>query len=373
LEYLEWCEDMQMEPVLAVYAGYALGDVRDAREDQMPAVLQEALDMLEYCMGPTSTRHGALRAQHGHAKPVQIKFVEIGNEDWFSATYDYRWKVMYEGMKKRYPNITYISTVYDERRASKTDSETKARPMQLPPGTMWDTHHYEEPKYFLKNFNFYDNWQEREGQPGVGVLLGEYSVYEKDTLRGSIDWNQKDNEGHMQYPQLLSALAEGVYALGGERNPNTVWMSSYAPSLMRLESSSWTPNMLYFTTDQTKTVRSPSYWQQWMFGQWRGTHTLAVEARGAFNPLFWVASADEGRVYLKVINVGNETVPLTVSVGAEYVRANATILTSESANDANDFTTRGRVTPKQIPMSVEKSRMQWDVPRWSITVVQFGQ
>ena len=24
LEFLEWCEDLQMEPVLAIYAGYSL-------------------------------------------------------------------------------------------------------------------------------------------------------------------------------------------------------------------------------------------------------------------------------------------------------------------------------------------------------------
>ena len=365
LEYLEWCEDMKMEPVLAVYAGYALGGVRDAKKDKMPAVLQEALDMLEYCMGSVSTRYGALRAKHGHPKPVQIKFVEIGNEDWFSDTYDYRWKIMYEGLRKRHPNITYISTVYDEK---------KGKRMQLPPGTMWDTHHYQEPQYFLKNFNFYDHWQERERQPGVGVLLGEYSVFQEDTAGGDIDWS-RSKPTHMRYPRLLSALAEGVYALGGERNPGTVWMSSYAPSLMRREASSWTPNMVYFTTDQTRTVRSPSYWQQWMFGRWRGTHALAVEARGALNPLFWAASIDEGRgeVYLKLINVGAEAVPLTVDVGGEYGRANATILTSESVNDANDFDSKDRVRPRTIDVGVEKGKMQWQVPRWSITVVQYSR
>ena len=32
LEFLEWCEDMKAEPVLAVYAGYSLkGDARQSR------------------------------------------------------------------------------------------------------------------------------------------------------------------------------------------------------------------------------------------------------------------------------------------------------------------------------------------------------
>jgi alpha-N-arabinofuranosidase len=78
---------MEIEPVLAVFAGYALGgNQKDVPEESMRPILQEALDQLEYCMGPTSTRWGSMRAQHGHPEPFPINFVEIGNEDWFSKT-----------------------------------------------------------------------------------------------------------------------------------------------------------------------------------------------------------------------------------------------------------------------------------------------
>jgi alpha-L-arabinofuranosidase len=78
---------MKIEPVLAVFAGYALGGAqRDVKEDAMGPILQEALDELEFCMGSTSTKWGAVRAKLGHPKPFPIKFVEIGNEDWFSTT-----------------------------------------------------------------------------------------------------------------------------------------------------------------------------------------------------------------------------------------------------------------------------------------------
>ena len=72
LEFLYWTEDMEIEPVLAIYAGYSL-DGNSYPEDQMDEVLQSALDELEYCMGDTSTKYGALRAQHGHPEPFSIK------------------------------------------------------------------------------------------------------------------------------------------------------------------------------------------------------------------------------------------------------------------------------------------------------------
>jgi alpha-N-arabinofuranosidase len=297
LEYLQWCEDMEMEPVLAVYAGFSLDvygqEGTSYTPEQMQSALQEALDELEYCMGSVSTKYGALRAQHGHPEPFPIKFVEIGNEDWFSTTYPYRWKMLYEGLKKVHPNITYISTTFDEHKKYK---------ISLPPGTMWDTHHYEEPQFFLRNFNQFDNWQRNTNNSDVGILLGEYSVFQVNTPSGVVNFG-KPKDIHVAYPRMLSAIAEGVYALGGERNPSVVRMSSYAPSLQNLNAFNWTPNMILFTARAKETVLSASYWQQWMFGRFRGTHTLPVtNSEGDFNPLFWAASIDAptGIVYVKV-------------------------------------------------------------------------
>ena len=77
LEFLEWCEDMEMEPVLGIYSGYSLSEQGYEGASyplhDMHLVLQEALDELEYCMGDTSTKHGALRSSHGHPEPFRIK------------------------------------------------------------------------------------------------------------------------------------------------------------------------------------------------------------------------------------------------------------------------------------------------------------
>ena len=77
LEFLKWTEDMQLKPVLAIYAGYSLY-IKGAKgvsypEDRMGQVVQDALNELEYCMGNLNTIYGALRRQHGHPKPFKIK------------------------------------------------------------------------------------------------------------------------------------------------------------------------------------------------------------------------------------------------------------------------------------------------------------
>ena len=54
MEYLNWCEDMEMEPMLAVYAGYSL-DHNFYPPQNMDEVLQEVMDELEFCLGDKST------------------------------------------------------------------------------------------------------------------------------------------------------------------------------------------------------------------------------------------------------------------------------------------------------------------------------
>lgn len=90
MEYMYWCEDMDLVPVLGVYAGFSLdvvnwdaGNSTDANElpiSMMGPILQEALDELEFLVGAEETYWGGKRAEYGHPEPFEVPFVEIGNE-----------------------------------------------------------------------------------------------------------------------------------------------------------------------------------------------------------------------------------------------------------------------------------------------------
>ncbi|ETN40300.1 uncharacterized protein HMPREF1541_04576 [Cyphellophora europaea CBS 101466] len=322
MEYLYFCEDVGMEPILGVYAGYSLDNYGAGEtsfpEDQMYLVLEDILNELEFITGNTSTTWGAYRAELGHPEPFVLNFVEIGNEDWFSSSYGYRFPYLYQGIKDAHPNLTLISSAYDERDYN----------LSIPAGAIWDTHHYEEPSYFLTNFDFYDNWQEETGNEGVGVFIGEYSVFQIDTPDGEVNFS-RPADIHIEYPQLLSIIGEGVYLLGAERNPDVVRLSGYAPSFCNLNSVDWDPDLVSFTANYNETVLSASYYLQQLFAHYHGTETLPVtNPEGDFNPLWWSASIDTGSnaVYFKVINSGNSSVALTIDIGADYTGVNGTIL-----------------------------------------------
>ncbi len=293
---------MEMQNVLAIYSGYSLSDNGESNcaefpptDEAMYPLLKEALDELEFCMGSIDTYWGAKRAEYGHPNPFVISHVEIGNEDFFGKDYPFRFQYLYNGLSAVYPNITYISTAYDENADYTID---------IPAGAMWDTHHYEPPEFFIDGFDFYDNWQESTNNTNVTVFIGEYSVFQIDTPSEVVNFSDP-SDIHISYPRLLSAIAEGVYLLGAERNPNVVKLSSYAPSLQNWNWYNWTPNLVAFDADPTHTVLSVSYYMQKLFNSYRGTDSVEItNSKGDFGPLYWAAAMTGSEsVFLKVMLV----------------------------------------------------------------------
>ncbi|MGA2340713.1 MAG: alpha-N-arabinofuranosidase, partial [Terracidiphilus sp.] len=107
LEFLEWCEDLKMQPVLAVYAGYSLEQEHVDPGPALEPYVQDALDEIEYVTGDADTKWGAERVKDGHPAPFPLRYVEVGNEDQFdhSHSYDGRFAQFYHAIKQRYPDL----------------------------------------------------------------------------------------------------------------------------------------------------------------------------------------------------------------------------------------------------------------------------
>ncbi|KAF8880022.1 glycoside hydrolase superfamily [Infundibulicybe gibba] len=86
LDYLNWCEDVGMEPIMAVWSGFALGGTSVA-ETQLGPYIQQAIDQINFVIGdPSKSAAAALRASLGHPAPFALTYVEVGNEDFFAAS-----------------------------------------------------------------------------------------------------------------------------------------------------------------------------------------------------------------------------------------------------------------------------------------------
>ncbi|KIJ30509.1 glycoside hydrolase family 51 protein, partial [Sphaerobolus stellatus SS14] len=160
LEYLLWIEDMGMQPIMAVWAGYSLNGASIAANGLTPFI-QAAKDQIDFVIGdPVKNAMGAKRAALGHPAPFTLNFVEVGNEDFFSSTYNYRWSEFVGNLSVEYPKIKFIAT------------GTTFNPPLTPNPQAWDVHVYQTPQWFAQNSFIYDGFERN----GTIYFEGEYAA-----------------------------------------------------------------------------------------------------------------------------------------------------------------------------------------------------
>ncbi|HEY0244589.1 MAG TPA: alpha-L-arabinofuranosidase C-terminal domain-containing protein [Mucilaginibacter sp.] len=242
LEFLEWCEDAKMEPLLAVYAGYSLrGDHVDAGPLLKPYV-EDALSEIEYVMGDVHTYWGAKRAADGHPAPFKLTDIEIGNEDWFdkSNSYDGRFNQFRSAIKAKYPQLRCISTIADAQ-YPKLMVTTGPKPAML------DEHYYRNAWEMEEDATHYDKYDRK----GPKIFVGEWA-----TREGAPTTN------------LNAALGDAAWMTGMERNADLVERSCYAPMFVNVNTATATaPKAWQWDSDligynALTSFGSPSYYVQ---------------------------------------------------------------------------------------------------------------
>lgn len=230
MEYLQWCIDMEMEPLLAVWSGLSFNGGKVVQGDALNPYVQDILDELEFLLGDSNTHYGALRAKYGRREPYVINYIEVGNEDNLSggcASYKSRFMDIYDAIHTAHPHITIIAST----------AQANCLPEPLPQGVYTDTHHYLTPDQFVKNFNEWDNVPRVDGH---GVLVGEYA-------------STTQNNGQQTYwSNMQGSCGEAVYMIGMERNSDLVKMASFAPLLEHFDMAQWSVSYFPLCSERTR-------------------------------------------------------------------------------------------------------------------------
>lgn len=239
-EYLQLCEDLDMEPLYVCNCGMTCQArmevlMEGELQDEM---LQDTLDAIEYAIGAPDTKWGALRASMGHPEPFKLNYIEIGNENWGPA-YEERYQRWYQTLTEKYPHLICIANSHLEEKGL--------------PAPIVDEHYYDTAEYFAENTHFYDDYDRK----GPKIFIGEVAVVRGFTA------------------QLYGALAEAAYFTGVEKNQDVVTMVSYAPLLENVHYQSWFPNLIRF--DGHHSAGIPSYYVWKMFGNNRGDYVVEDE------------------------------------------------------------------------------------------------
>ena len=341
LEFLGWCEDLKMQPVLAVYAGYSLQQEHVNPGPELAPYVQDALDEIEYVTGDGSTKWGAERAKDGHPAPFALSYIEVGNEDWFdrSKSYDARYAQFYDAIKAKYPALQLIAT-----------TPVKGHTMDVV-----DDHYYKRAEQFFADVHHYDNADRK----GPKVFVGEWATREGTPT-----------------PNMGAALGDAAWMTGMERNSDLVILSSYAPLLGNVNPNGmqWQADLIGYNANSS--YGSPSYYAQAMFASHVGTEIVASELQGAGDRLFYSVTRDaaKGVLYLKLVNASSVAQEIKVSLaGATGVKPTAKMIQLSAGTTAatNTIDDPKRVVPAESTVKVGKDFAR-TLPGYSIEVLEIA-
>ncbi len=271
-EYFQFCEDIGAKPLPVVPAGVCcqnsgnyLGLVPRGQQgipmDEMPAYVQEVLDLIEWANGPADSEWGSKRAAAGHPEPFGLEYLGVGNEDQITEVFRERYKMINDAVKAKYPEIMVIGTTGPATEGRDYEEGWKfARQEKLP---MVDEHGYRSPTWFWQHLERFDVYDRNESK----VYLGEYAAHDQDRAN-----------------TLRSALSEAAYNIGLERNADHVRLASYAPLLSKQGRTQWRPDMIYF--DNVSITRSLNYYVQQMFDLNQGDvyHPTTITVKAGDKP-----------------------------------------------------------------------------------------
>ncbi len=340
LEFLEWTEDLEIHPVLAVYAGYSLKGAHVPPGPGLAPYIEDALDEIEFVIGDaTSTKWGAVRARLGHPAPFPLEYVEIGNEDNFdrSGSYEGRYAQFYKAIKAKYPRLQLIAT----------EPLTQMKP------DVQDDHYYKRADEFFRFVKHYDDVDRN----GPKIFVGEWA-----TREGSPTTN------------LGAALGDAAWMTAMERNSDLIVMASYAPLFVNVNPGGmqWESNLIGY--DALNSYGSPSYYAQAIFAKYLGTEVPASTLTGGGQRFFYSVTRDaaKGMVYLKLVNANTNPQPLKVDLeGTGKLGSTASLVTISGSSPAetNSITAPTQVVPVKTELKGIASTFSLTVPAYSIQVL----
>ncbi|HEX8277221.1 MAG TPA: alpha-L-arabinofuranosidase C-terminal domain-containing protein, partial [Segetibacter sp.] len=256
-EYFQLAEDIGAEPLPILNAGMAcqFNTAEVAPMDEIGPYVQDALDLIEFANGNTSTKWGKVRAQMGHPAPFNLKMLGVGNENW-GPQYVERLQAFTKAIKAKYPDIKLDYSSGTDPDGERFDYlNDYLRKMKA---DVIDEHYYRRPEWFLANATRYDNYD----RSGSKVFAGEYAAQSDKT----VSIHNKNN--------WETAIAEAAFMTGMERNAAVVHMASYAPLFAHVDGWQWTPDLIW--VDNLRSYGTPNYHVQKLFSNYKGTDVVPV-------------------------------------------------------------------------------------------------
>ena len=355
-EYFLFCEDIGAEPLPVIPAAVPCqnsshgghGQQGGVPMEEMEAFIQDIFDLIEWANGDAkTTKWGRIRAEAGHPKPFNLKYIGIGNEDLISNTFTERFNMIFDAIREKHPEIIICGTVGPFYEGSDYEWGWKlAKEKDIP---MVDEHYYVSPGWYIHNQDYYDHYDRNASE----VYLGEYACHV-----------------HSRHNNIETALCEALHLTNVERNADIVRMTSYAPLLARHGHTNWNPDMIYFNSSRIDLT--PGYYTQKIFGNNSGdqyitsrlivdNHRDDIRKRVSTSTVY---DSSTGDLIIKLVNLLPTSINTTVTINDFTLTANTAKCTVLSGKP-----TDRNAVPTESDIDVAP-QFDYEMPAYSFTTIR---
>ena len=364
-EFFLLSEELGAEPLPVISCGLACQFQNDDPEAHVPVselqgYIQDALDLIEFANGDVYTVYGKIRAEMGHPKPFDLKFIGIGNEQW-GPEYVERLEPFMKAIRAKYPKIKVVGGAGPGSEGEQFDYLWPE--MKRLKADLVDEHFYRPEQWFLSQGARYDNYDRK----GPKVFAGEYACHG----RGK------------KYNHFNASLLEAAFMTGLERNANIVHMATYAPLFAHVEGWQWRPDLIWF--DNLNCVRTASYYVQQLYATNKGTHTLSLTMNkknvtgaegqnGLFASAVW--DNDKSEYIVKVANTSDQKQSLRIffeGLGKKDILTNGKcfLLQSNDLDADNTLDNPDRIRPAENDVSLRDNLFSTELEPKTFAVYKF--
>ncbi len=358
-EYFQLAEDIGASPLPILNCGMAcqFNSAEAADLYQLDPYVQDALDLIEFANGDTTTRWGKVRASMGHPAPFHLKMMGIGNENW-GPQYLERLDIFTKAIKSKYPDIKLVNSSGTDPDGERFDFLNTA--LRKRNADLIDEHYYRRPDWFFANVNRYDHYPRN----GSKVFAGEYASHVDNATGGQ----NKNN--------WLAALSEAAFMTGLERNADVVYMASYAPLFAHTDAWQWAPDLIW--TNNLNSYGSPSYYVQKLFSNNKGNKLVSIVSNSSpaqgTDSLYASAVIDTitQELIVKIVNASSRSVDCDLALRSmkKWSTARLFLLQQNDIKAVNSFEQPVNISPKEHNLPVQKKNIPYTAAPYSLSVIK---
>ncbi|MFT3789434.1 MAG: alpha-L-arabinofuranosidase C-terminal domain-containing protein [Tepidisphaeraceae bacterium] len=261
--------------------------------------------------------------------------MEVGNEDWFSSTYNVRYPLFYDAIRAEFPQLKIIAS----------DTNTGGRPYDI-----LDEHFYNSAAWFQSQQNHYD----ARARGAYKIFVGEYAARE-----GAPTGN------------LAAALGDATFLMGLEENSDLVTLSAFAPLWANVNGVQWNTDLIGF--DAVNSYGSVSYYAQVMLANSRGNTVVSNTLAGSTGGLRSMVTRTGDTYYVTIVNVGATSNTSVISLGGVstvWPTTTVTSLSGATGTSTNSITDPTAVVPVTFTLDGLFNSFSYTFQPYSLTIMK---